>query len=190
VGHEDRVGYYMHTASGLPYWPCDPRVEDVRLEDIAHHLSMQCRFAGASTRFLSVAEHSIACSAIGPADEALERLMHDAAEAYLQDWIRPIKYLPEVNAIYTQLEALNEKVIAEKFELTYPFPPSVKIADEMVVTAELAQNIAAKDKGHMHDSSKCPHINFEYWEPEEAKIQFLAMYQYLRSKRKHLRVAA
>ena len=45
---------WIQTYSGLPYWPANPRVEDVRLEDISHGLSMLCRYAGQTRKFYCV----------------------------------------------------------------------------------------------------------------------------------------
>jgi 5'-deoxynucleotidase YfbR-like HD superfamily hydrolase len=46
-----RDGPWMQTFEGRQFWPLDPRVEDVYLEDIAASLSKQCRFAGHSRDF-------------------------------------------------------------------------------------------------------------------------------------------
>jgi len=41
----------IQTASGILYDVVDPKPERVRLDDIAHHLSQQCRYSGATKRF-------------------------------------------------------------------------------------------------------------------------------------------
>lgn len=151
-GHEGRRGLYMHTYTGKKYFPCDPRPEEVCIEDIAHHLSLQNRFAGATTTAVSVAEHSLFCSQIeGTPEEQLDALMHDAAEAYLQDMIRPIKYLPQIMPIYKRLEYLNETVIAEVFGLRYPWSAHVKRCDEIAVNVEMEQRIVSAEKGYLHE---------------------------------------
>ena len=50
---ETRKGDWMQTISGRQFWPIDPRPEDVFIEDIAHALSMMCRFNGHCDRFYS-----------------------------------------------------------------------------------------------------------------------------------------
>src|SRR5687767_8990512 len=61
----------------------DPDPATITIEDIAHALSMDCRFGGHLKKFYSVAEHSIHCSMQAHnAPDQLAMLMHDASEAY------------------------------------------------------------------------------------------------------------
>lgn len=46
-GQDKGRGFNMTTASGMPFWPADPRAEDVRIEDAVKHLSRITRFNGA-----------------------------------------------------------------------------------------------------------------------------------------------
>ena len=72
----------------------DPRPEDINLRDIAHHLALVCRYGGASPTHYSVASHSLmVCDMLEPLgrDAMAEGLLHDAAEAYVGDLIKPIK---------------------------------------------------------------------------------------------------
>ncbi len=62
-----RLGNYIYTASGVRFYPLDPRVEDFRVEDVARGLSNECRYAGqlafdTGYHFYSVAEHSVIVS--------------------------------------------------------------------------------------------------------------------------------
>lgn len=184
-GHEGRRGLHMHVSSGKFFFPCDPREEEIEIEDIAHHLGMQVRFAGACEQFVSVAEHCFLCSTIeAPTpQDALEALMHDAAEAYLQDWIRPIKYLPEVRAVYTALETPLETVIARKFGLQYPWSKWVKHCDELVCNLEITNNIANPDKGQLHETMVVPaDLRLLYLSPRDAKLLFLDRFHQLREQ--------
>jgi hypothetical protein len=111
----------------------DPRPEDVSIEDIAHHLSLLCRFGGACRRFYCVAQHSVLVSrACDPAD-ALWGLLHDASEAYLVDVPRPIKIHL---ALYRDIEALVQRVICERFGLPIEEPQSVTLADNVLLATE------------------------------------------------------
>jgi uncharacterized protein len=183
VTPETRIGNFMHTFRGGKYWPFDPRVEEVFIEDIAHSLATKCRYAGHCKGFYSVAEHSVYCSYIGPPDEALERLMHDGAETYNGDLIRPLKRDPEFAAPFHKVETINELIIAQKFKLTYPYPPSVKIADEMVTSAEIEQIIAQDpnlDFSHkLHDHSAVANIKIRGLSWELAEAEFLGRFMQL-----------
>jgi 5'-deoxynucleotidase YfbR-like HD superfamily hydrolase len=90
-----RRGDWMQTFSGVHFYPFNPKPEDVRIEDIAHALSNICRFSGHTRKFYSVAQHSVlVCRALAGESALLQRwgLMHDAAEAYINDLIRPLKH--------------------------------------------------------------------------------------------------
>lgn len=192
--HQGRQGLYMHTFTGLRYFPCDPRVEDVRIEDIAHHLSQQCRFAGATTEFLSVAEHLVFCSLIDGGDvtpqDQLEALMHDAPEAYIQDFIRPIKYLPEFLPIYKELEAKNEAVIAEKFNLRLPWSAHVKRCDELAVNVEMRELIVNEEKGYLHERIDTDGYQLLRLTPRHAEYMFLQrFYELDRARQRSLHAA-
>jgi hypothetical protein len=74
-----------------------PDYEQIEAEDIAHHLSMLCRYGGGVRRFYSVAEHCCLVHDLlawqGQDPEIVKAgLLHDAAEAYLGDIIAPLKY--------------------------------------------------------------------------------------------------
>lgn len=187
----ERYGHFMHTAGGELYWPLDPRCEEVHIETIAHHIANRCRYNGATQHpskpermFYSVAEHSVYCSYIGPASEALERLLHDASEAYNGDLIRPLKYDPLFSAPFKHVEDLNENVVAGRFGLTYPFPKSVKIADEAVTAAEIRQIIRHNDPcdvnaGRLHDNTHIAPITVNCLGPYAAKKFFLHRFKQL-----------
>lgn len=128
----------MQTRSGRQYWPLDPRPDDVDLGDIAAHLSKICRFGGAVSRFYSVAEHSVIVSRLVPNWLETAALLHDAAEAYCQDIVRPIKrFLPK----YAEIEARNERAIFERFSVPRLDPDdrdAIKHADNAALLAEQA----------------------------------------------------
>ncbi|TDH35740.1 hypothetical protein E2A64_10420 [Pseudohoeflea suaedae] len=46
-----RKGDFIQTYTGLKAWPMDLRPEEVCIEDIAHSLAMQCRYAGHCQKF-------------------------------------------------------------------------------------------------------------------------------------------
>jgi hypothetical protein len=188
-GHPDRVGNYQYTSHGRLFFSCDPRADEVFIDDIARQTSRICRFGGATMRWMSVAEHQWICSHQVPEEHALEALLHDGSEGYIGDLIRPLKYLPVFGDLYLKIEAPIERAIAERFKLTYPWPASVKRADELVVGAELAQNIRSKATNHLvNDEAACDEgrgadIHIHYWTPEIAEWFFLQRFYELADKR-------
>lgn len=85
----------IQTYTGRKFFPLNPRAEDICVEDIAHSLSLKCRFGGHCLRFYSVAQHCVLVSKLlEPAEEStlLWGLLHDAAEAYIPDFAAPIKH--------------------------------------------------------------------------------------------------
>ncbi len=106
---EDRDNNWIQTFTGRKFWPLDPLPEDVYIEDIAHALSMMCRFAGHTHEFYSVAQHSVEVSYLCP-NYPLYGLLHDAAEAYMIDLAQPIKRGLREKGI-TIFDSIEEKLM-------------------------------------------------------------------------------
>lgn len=124
---------WMQTHTGKKFYPFDPKPDQICMQDIAHALSMQCRFGGHSRRFYSVAEHCILASRLVSSEDALWALLHDAAEAYLSDLPKPFK--DGVAKYINPHEKKILQIIAKKYNLSYPYSDAVKKVDwEMCVT--------------------------------------------------------
>jgi hypothetical protein len=52
---------YILTYSKTKFYPLEPVKEDIKIEDIAHALSLMTRANGHFKHFYSVAQHSISC---------------------------------------------------------------------------------------------------------------------------------
>ena len=132
---------WIETFSGVKFNPLKPRVEDVRLVDIAHSLSQQCRYNGHTHSFYSVAEHSVVLTEYALAQgrsvrEAMTVLLHDASEAYVGDMVRPLK---PFMGNFVDVENQIQRVICEKFDLIHPFPDWLKQIDKRILMDERAQ---------------------------------------------------
>jgi len=123
----------IRSVSGLYVNVFEPTPEMIRIEDIAHALSHQCRFGGHLQEFYSVAQHSVLVAARVSHENKFNALMHDAGEAYLLDIPTPIK--AKLND-YKALEHKLMKVIADKFGFQYPFDTEVKKADADMLQIE------------------------------------------------------
>jgi hypothetical protein len=129
-------GHWMQTYLGGRFYPLDPRPEDVHPRDIAHALSLICRYGGHVLRFYSVAEHCLLLSHAVAPEHALWALLHDATEAYVGDMVRPLKVdMPA----YCEAEDRVAVAIAARFGLEgTTMPPEVKEADTRILLDERA----------------------------------------------------
>lgn len=148
---------HIRTFTGLSMNVFEPTPEMICIEDIAHHLSMHCRFGGATPEFYSVAQHSYLCSTIVKRRYKLAALLHDASEAYLQDIQRPVKV--ELTN-YFEIEDALMKVIAEKFGFAWPLERPVQEADEKMLLFEW-EFIVNKS------AFKSPFECFPHWKAEQ-----------------------
>jgi len=137
-----RTGYWQLTHTGNRFWPADPRPEEVLLEDVAHALAYQCRFAGHTRNHYSVAQHCVLVSEMCDPRDALSGLLHDAAEAYVVDVPRPVKKLPEL-AGYLEIEGRVFRAIAARFGIPAELPASVHRADGLIALAEMRDLLPA-----------------------------------------------
>ncbi|AFQ44056.1 phosphohydrolase [Desulfosporosinus meridiei] len=110
---------YILTYSKIKFFPLEPIMEDIKIEDIAHSLSLMTRVNGHCSHFYSVGQHSILCYREAKSRGYSERvqlgcLIHDASESYISDLTRPVKKnLPEYFAIEEKLQS----VIYDRFGL-------------------------------------------------------------------------
>lgn len=176
-----RVGSFMQTFTGRKYWPMDPKPHEVYIEDIAHSLAYQCRYAGHCIKFYSVAEHSIliarSLAATHAPEVALAGLLHDAPEAYCVDIPRPLKpYMTN----YKDIEQKNWLAIAARFQLDRDIPDEVHDADNRIIADELV-NLVPMPWHAKHDRPLG--VKLRYWSPEEAELEFLATFDALMAGR-------
>lgn len=167
-----RIGDWMQTAHGRVFWPLDPRPDEVYLDDIAHALANQCRFAGHCREFYSVAQHSVLVSYQVPAEDALWGLLHDASEAYLVDLPRPVKRASEIGTAYVRAETAVMAVICERFGLPREKPASIECADNVILMTE-ARDVMAPPPIPWRESDvkplPCPIMA---WTPQHARRRF------------------
>lgn len=173
---------WMQTYTGVQFRPLIPVAEQIDIEDIAHALAMICRFGGHSKRFYSVAEHSIYVSQHCHPDDALAGLLHDAAEAYVGDLIRPIKRQPEFQK-YRLAEDRILELILEREGLPSRLPESVKHADNAVLAAERDHpQIVGGPVAPWEELPPPAPVEFGLYDPFWAKQHFLARYSVLKGK--------
>lgn len=109
----------------------DPTV--ITLNAVARGLANICRFGGQCRSFYSVAEHSVHVSHAVPPEHARWALLHDAAEAFIGDMVKPLKMML---GDYQAVEERVEAAVAEAFGLDGPMPEAVKAADRAMLRVE------------------------------------------------------
>lgn len=183
-------GDWMQTHTGVAFYPLSPRAEDVSPLDIAHSLAMQCRYNGHVKRFYSVAEHCVLMadfiidgSDIRDAETARElalwALLHDAAEAYIGDMVRPLKlHMPAFRRADDDVTA----VIADRFGLvSRTIPPEVKAIDTRILLDERAALLGTPPGEWTMEGMQPLGVKIHAWDPERAKREYMLRLVELRS---------
>ena len=171
----ERIGDWLQTYTDHQFWPLDPRPEEVFIEDIAGALSKICRYGGHCKRFYSVAEHSVLVSLNVPPEFALWGLLHDAAEAYIGDMVRPLKRdMPEFQAVEARLMA----VITGVFGLPLSEPAIVKEIDDRLLMREkeLLRGPAPAEWSVKIKPLNCP---LHFWNYKQAERGFMRRFREL-----------
>lgn len=164
---------YLSTYTGHCIELAKMTAADIKILDIAHALSNQCRFGGHTTKFYSVAQHSVRVALALPKDLRLAGLLHDAQEAYLIDLPRPIKQLlPD----YRAMEGHVWSIIAEKYGLPEQLPDAVKRADEMALLAEFREVMTFQPPESWFPGLRPLAPACRQWSPEEAREVFLSVF--------------
>lgn len=188
------------TYTGKAFDLLNPKPEMVCIEDIAHSLAYQCRYTGHTREFYSVAQHCV-LMAENPdlPGDPLQKLLHDADEAYIGDMARPWKNLLQVNLIknidltpHTSIpksysvpvryfEDSIQRVIGQALGIDLNHSAEVKKADLIMMAMEI------------HDLMPIMPLDFDWgvplesalvetiqpWGPELAETLFLGQYDSL-----------
>ena len=132
----------IETLSGLKVSIFEPEHDMFNLEDIATSLSHICRYNGHVPHFYSVAEHCVKVAHwiekhTFDYDIILTGLLHDAAEAYVGDMVRPLKRHEEYGRKHQATENAIAKKIHEKFGGHFPYIDIIHEADKQVYIWEV-----------------------------------------------------
>lgn len=139
---------YIKTLNGIFNYD-DIESNVLSIEDIAHSLSLQCRYGGHVPQMYSVANHTLGMVDQYVSDFNLQdpssitkehilvmkqMMLHDAGEAYLTDLMRPIKRLmPEYTEVEKRVDnhIFNFFGLGEKLDLVKEYDNRI-LADEMI----------------------------------------------------------
>jgi len=176
-----RYGGWMQVYTGGKFYPLDPRPEEIFIEDIAHALSLLCRYVGHIKRFYSVAEHCWYVSERVSKENALWGLLHDATEAYLSDISHPLKYMPEM-AIYKKIEKDVQKVICARFGLSETEPQEVKDIENRLLANETRDLFPKRHKDWHWKHKSLRKLYIAGYQPQQIEKMYLDRFYELGGK--------
>jgi uncharacterized protein len=166
---------WIQTYTGAQFWPLDPRPTDVAAEDIAHALSLVCRYGGHCRSHYSVAQHSVLVAELCPTHR-LQALLHDAAEAYLGDQVEPLKRLLRFgSSSFCDAERRLLRCIGDAFGCSLdPLPAEVHLADRAATLSE--KRCLMPDSAPwkvLAGDDELPRVCVVPWQPQEAERMFM-----------------
>lgn len=180
---------FIETHSGIRFNPYAEEPE-FNIDDIAHGLSMCCRYNGQARRFLSVAEHSVIVALLMKdlhLGDPWEGLFHDATEAYLSDVPAPLKkLLPD----WQRLDSHVESRLRDHFMLPTEKTAGCKEADWLALFIEAWLIMPSRGEAFADPlglrQRAIDLVEKEGWrplwlDPKDAKNAWLRMYHDLRA---------
>lgn len=157
----------IRTNSGIFMNVFEPTADMFCIEDIAHALAAQPRFAGHLNRHYSVAQHCVLSARMAKKKNKKAALLHDSTEAFILDMPSPIKArMPE----YKEFERKLMIAIANKFNIQFPFDKEIKKIDKIMIHIEWENLVNNNNK------------KFKCWSQKKAKRKFLEMFYELTAK--------
>lgn len=174
----------INLQSGIEIDLINPVPEMIDIEDIAKGIAYKGHFAGHTPRYFSIAEHSIMVSYI---TEDREGLLHDAAEAYIGDMVRPLK-IRFLDFKEIENRILDAVEIALKLDPGFYKSTLIKAADNVVLALEFDEffdyenfNPFITDKMTRDIYNKYKEIlHIRYLDPEESYYSFLQRHEELK----------
>ena len=189
---EERKGNWFQTFTGKIFYTLDPREEEIDIRDIAHPLSLSCRFQGHCYYFYSIGEHCIRTKMIAmallmkkgadtleinPAEVAFWSLFHDAAESYIGNMNAPLKADMKQ---YKEIEEGLLTVIGKKYGFHYPMSKQVAEivhkADKIMLATELRDILAKAPQPWDNDEQPSEDMVIVPYSSQEVERIFLGEY--------------
>ena len=174
--------FWMQTYTGVVFDLEHPTPDMVKIEDIAHHLSLTNRFNGATDRHYSVAQHCtiVARWVEGGRETKLAALLHDAHEAYTGDLIAPLKFLlARETSAFIAIEGRIQDAINDRFHLSKDLAmwEHIKKVDLQLLLKERDLLLSNRPCDWDLDGRIDPlPVYIETLRPEQAERDFLRMY--------------
>lgn len=181
---EHKHSGYIRLSDGGHFDFEHPERSDYTVEEIASALARICRYTGHlrdDVENYSVAQHSVLVSYLVPPAFAFAGLMHDAAEAVMNDLSSPLKHLlPD----YKALERVVETHVFSRYGLPIEVPREVKVADLIALRTEQRDLMPTAGRSLPIERDYNPLVNpsevvIVPWTRQEAKARFLTRFHQL-----------
>jgi uncharacterized protein len=177
------VGSTIRLSSGRYLDLLDPQPEAFTFHDVASALAKICRFGGQIDHFYSVAEHAFHCYGVAELDRLPKQtqwdvLMHDAAEAFLGDMVKPLKMILPA---YCEIEKRMEAALSVKFGVNFD-NPAIKPIDHALLIAERNQLFSGPDAQRWAGEEQVRRVDviFRAWTWKEAYYAFTQTAKHLK----------
>ncbi len=183
---------WIQTYSGKAAHLLNPVPSEIDIEDIAHALSMICRFTGHVHTFYSVAQHSVLVAELLPESMQLQGLLHDGHEAFIGDISSPLKRTLKDNGAREVCHQLQEGFdFAIYRALGIPLP--TRTTKQAIHDADLAMLMAERRdlmkparpfkawNAELEALTPAPNL-IEPWSQADAKAEFLRLFHAWRSR--------
>ena len=144
---------FVLTKSGSKLWIRSPHQDQIHREDIIAALPKLCRYTGHCKEFYSVAQHSVLALRMakllgcGPTHQS-RALIHDFAEAYVNDLNSPVKNA--IHQSYRDFESRLDNIISVKLlGVPHKAPPVVKTIDVALYHIESLELMPGNPDDHL-----------------------------------------
>lgn len=155
----------------------NPDPASIEIKSIAAALSKICRFGGHSPKFYSVAEHCIHATEMAlvdglPHDAVKAVFLHDAAEAYVGDMVKPLKItMPGYGVAEQRIESAVELAFGVDFDAWHDL---IKVYDRAMLKAEKTVMWPEDvEKWAGFGEVGLRPVSFGFWSPADAQERFL-----------------
>lgn len=170
------------TGKRLSILALDP--EDVDIVDIAHSLSLRCRFNGHIQQLYSVAQHSVILARMVARDggspmSQLRALLHDAAEFVTGDSPGPVKHTA-LMAGYRAIEQGVQRAISERFGVEGGLCELGQKMHRQLFATEAFELFGGSGRGPAHNpADRRPDVSVLPWDHHGAERTFLDEFERL-----------
>lgn len=150
---------------------------------IARALSNICRYNGHSSRYYSVAEHSVMISRMVPQELALAALLHDASEAYVGDMPTGLKRAMGIS--FKSFEHKAARAVAKGYGIPLEDleSPIIKAFDKRILGDEARLLLPPHAFWEKFVTEHEPTgVTLECWPPDVANAKFLERYTELTTR--------